>query len=172
MTSTFSSLDVSAFTSAADRILAEAVTGDARVPGVVAMVTDRDRTVYSGAAGQRSLGGSAPMATDDVFAIFSNTKAITATAALQLVEEGLLDLDAPASTYAPAIGTLQVIEGFDDEMRSSQERVFASLSLDEQDQLLELLERVIRESEIPASPPPPQRGRDRSAPEGPDRSPR
>ncbi len=58
MTSTFSSLDVSAFTSAADRILAEAVTGDARVPGVVAMVTDRDRTVYSGAAGQRSLGGS------------------------------------------------------------------------------------------------------------------
>ncbi|WHU46746.1 serine hydrolase domain-containing protein [Gordonia sp. L191] len=114
MTSTFSSLDVSAFTSAADRILAEAVTGDARVPGVVAVVTDRDRTVYSGAAGQRSLGGSAPMTTDDVFAIFSTTKAITATAALQLVEEGLLDLDAPASTYAPAIGTLQVIEGFDD----------------------------------------------------------
>ncbi len=66
----------------------------------------------------------------------------------------------------------RLIEGFDDEMRSSQERVFASLSLDEQDQLLELLERVIRESEIPASPPPPQRGRDRSAPEGPDRSPR
>jgi hypothetical protein len=32
---------------------------------------------------------------------------------LQLVEEGKLDLDAPAKRYAPEIGKLQVIEGFD-----------------------------------------------------------
>ncbi|MGN1288007.1 MAG: serine hydrolase domain-containing protein, partial [Bradyrhizobium sp.] len=54
------------------------------------------------------------MTTDSVFAIFSTTKAITGTAVLQLVEEGKLDLDAPAKTYAPDIGKLQVIEGFDD----------------------------------------------------------
>ncbi|WP_241492005.1 serine hydrolase domain-containing protein, partial [Sphingomonas endophytica] len=54
------------------------------------------------------------MTTDSVFAIFSTTKAITGTAVLQLVAEGKLDLDAPAKTYAPDIGRLQVIEGFDD----------------------------------------------------------
>ena len=84
------------------------------VPGVVAMVTDRQRNIYEGAAGKRRLDRDDPMTTDTVFAIFSTTKAITATAALQLVEEGRLDLDAPARTYAPEIGRLQVIEGFDE----------------------------------------------------------
>src|SRR5690606_21732868 len=61
---------------------------------------------------ERRLDG-APMTEDTVFAIFSTTKAIAGTAALQCVEDGLLDLDAPAKTYAPAIGKLQVIDGFD-----------------------------------------------------------
>jgi len=102
------------FKASADAILDHAVTAEPRVPGVVAMVTDRHHTIYEGAAGKRRLDQSADMATDSVFAIFSTTKAITATAALQLVEEGKLDLDAPAKTYAPDIGKLQVIEGFDD----------------------------------------------------------
>ena len=54
------------------------------------------------------------MTTDTVFALFSTTKAITGTAVLQLVEEGKLDLDAPARNYAPEIGKLKVIEGFDE----------------------------------------------------------
>jgi methyl acetate hydrolase len=54
------------------------------------------------------------MTTDTVFAIFSTTKAITGTAALQCVEEGKLDLDAPAKAYVPDIGKLQVLEGFDE----------------------------------------------------------
>ncbi|MEQ5870682.1 beta-lactamase family protein [Sagittula sp. NFXS13] len=97
----------------ADAILKGVVAGDPAVPGVVAMVTDREKNIYEGAAGFRRTDGDAAMTTDDVFAIFSTTKAITATAALQLVEEGKLDLDAPASTYAPEIGELKVIEGFD-----------------------------------------------------------
>ena len=98
----------------ADSILNGVVAADPGVPGVVAMVTDREKNIYEGAAGVRRIGGDAAMTTDDVFAIFSTTKAITATAALQLVEEGKLDLDAPASDYAPEIGELKVIEGFDD----------------------------------------------------------
>ena len=53
------------------------------------------------------------MTTDSVFAIYSTTKAITGTAVMQCVEEGKLDLDAPAKNYAPDIGKLQVLEGFD-----------------------------------------------------------
>ena len=102
------------FSAAADAILDGVVTSSPRVPGVVAMVTDRHRNIYEGAAGKRRLDQPADMTTDSVFAIFSTTKAITGTAALQLVEEGKLDLDAPAKTYAPDIGKLQVIEGFDD----------------------------------------------------------
>lgn len=98
--------------SSLDGVLA-GVTGDgARVPGVVAQVTDRNETIYAGAMGERRLGGD-PMTDDTVFAIFSTTKAIAGTTALQCVEEGLLDLDAPAKDYAPAIGELQVLDGFD-----------------------------------------------------------
>ncbi|MDO6462203.1 serine hydrolase domain-containing protein [Granulosicoccaceae sp. 1_MG-2023] len=95
-----------------DDLLARLTRGESRVPGVVAMVTDRERNIYSGAAGERRLDGE-PMSDDTVFAIMSTTKAITGTTALQCVEEGLLDLDAPAKEYAPAIGAIKVIEGFD-----------------------------------------------------------
>jgi methyl acetate hydrolase len=102
------------FNASADAILHRVVMSDPRVPGVVAMLTDRQRNIYEGAAGKRRLDRDADMTTDTVFAIFSTTKAITGTAALQLVEEGKLDLDAPAKTYVPQIGELQVIEGFDE----------------------------------------------------------
>jgi methyl acetate hydrolase len=77
------------------------------------MVTDRNETIYEGAAGERMLPEGAAMTTDSIFAIFSTTKAITGTAILQLVEEGKLDLDAPAKTYVPAIGEIKVLDGFD-----------------------------------------------------------
>ncbi|MEO1199228.1 MAG: serine hydrolase domain-containing protein [Pseudomonadota bacterium] len=98
-----------------DAILDGVTSGDmgTRVPGVVAMVTDRDSNIFEGAKGVRSLADNAAMTTDSVFAIFSTTKAVGGTAVMQCVEEGLLDLDAPAKTYAPKIGELQVLDGFD-----------------------------------------------------------
>jgi methyl acetate hydrolase len=99
----------------ADAILERVTSGSPRVPGVVAVATDRNGDIYAGAAGERVLGGGDPMTTDTVCAIFSTTKAITGTACLQLVEEGALDLDAPARQYAPDLGALQVLDGFDDD---------------------------------------------------------
>ncbi|MEN0119464.1 MAG: serine hydrolase domain-containing protein [Agrobacterium cavarae] len=98
-----------------DGVLQKAVDSTPGVPGVAATVTDRSGTIYEGAAGKRRLGGDADMTPDSVCAIFSTTKAITGTVCLQLMESGQLDLDAPAREYAPAIGELQVIEGFDAE---------------------------------------------------------
>lgn len=101
-------------TDACDAVLQRAVSGHPRVPGVVAMATDRHGTLYESAAGKRTLGQDADMTVDTVCAIFSTTKAITATAVLQLHEDGKLDLDAPAKAYVPDIGALQVLDGFDD----------------------------------------------------------
>ncbi|MFF0280554.1 serine hydrolase domain-containing protein [Rhodococcus aetherivorans] len=95
-----------------DAALRELTHSPGGLPGVVAMLTDRDDVVYSGVAGERAAGSGTAMTADTVFAAFSTTKAITGTAALQCVEEGLLDLDAPAARYVPEIGELQVLEGF------------------------------------------------------------
>jgi methyl acetate hydrolase len=96
-----------------DGILRRVTTVKDRVPGVVAMITDHSANIYEGAMGERMLGSGKEMTADTVFAIFSTTKAITGTAIMQCVEEGKLDLDAPAKDYVPDIGKLQVIEGFD-----------------------------------------------------------
>jgi methyl acetate hydrolase len=98
---------------ACDAILQKVVTGKPRVPGAVAMITSPSANIYEGAVGERVLGGAKAMTTDTVFAIFSTTKAITGTAVLQCVEEGALDLDAPAKRYVSEIGKLEVLEGFD-----------------------------------------------------------
>jgi methyl acetate hydrolase len=101
------------FTSSLNHLLDAVTTGQQCVPGVVAAITGRDGLIYEGASGQRTLGQAGAMTTDSVFAMFSTTKAITATAVLQLVEDGRLDLDAPARNYVPMIGELKVLEGFD-----------------------------------------------------------
>ena len=83
------------------------------VPGVVAMTTNRDGALYEGAFGKRILGQDAAMTTDTVVWIASMTKALTGTAAMQLVERGKLELESPASKWVPALGSVQVLEGFD-----------------------------------------------------------
>ncbi len=83
------------------------------VPGVVAMATTGDGPCYAGAFGARRLGGDASMTLDTVFRIASMTKAITAVAAMQLVEQGRLSLDAPVPAIDPALAEPQVLDGFD-----------------------------------------------------------
>jgi methyl acetate hydrolase len=98
--------------SALDTVLQTAAqAGD--IPGVVAAVTDRERTLYTGSFGVRKVGSNAPMTADTVMLIASMTKALTSTAAMQLVEQGRLDLDSPASKWLPDLGKVQVLEGFD-----------------------------------------------------------
>jgi len=83
------------------------------VPGVVAMAATREGAVYQGAFGRRALPDGAPMTADTVFWIASMTKAITSTAAMQLVEQGRLSLDRPITDVLPELAARQVLEGFD-----------------------------------------------------------
>jgi methyl acetate hydrolase len=83
------------------------------VPGVVAMATNGESVTYQGAFGKRALGGDQAMTIDTVVWIASMTKAITGAAIMQLVEQGRLDLDTPASTWVSDLAHVQVLEGFD-----------------------------------------------------------
>lgn len=100
---------------ALDNILDRSTTGEeaVRVPGVAAIATATTGSLYEGAAGTRSIGGDEAMTTDTVCALFSATKALTAATCLTLVEDGLIELDAPAQEYAPRLGEIQVLDGFD-----------------------------------------------------------
>ena len=98
----------------ADAVLHGAVAnGD--VPGVVAAATDRDGTIYEGGFGERAIGSGVPMTTDTLGWIASMTKALTGTAAMQLVEQGRLELDRPAADWVPELSQVQVLEGFADD---------------------------------------------------------
>jgi methyl acetate hydrolase len=87
---------------------------DAReIPGVVAIAANGKETIYQGAFGKRDLSKDDAMTLDSVFWIASMTKAITAAAAMQLVEQGKLSLDAPIGKLLPDLASPQVLEGFD-----------------------------------------------------------
>ena len=102
-----------AITATADEILAVTVGRAGGAPGVVAMATDQTANFYEGAAGVRELGKPEPMTADSVMLLASCTKALAGTALMQLVEEGLVSLDDAAREYAPEIGAIEVLEGFD-----------------------------------------------------------
>lgn len=71
-------------------------------PGVaVAMVLD-GKTVWAQGFGKADLENSAPATPETLFRLASVSKPLTATAILQLVERGKLDLDAEVQTYCPA----------------------------------------------------------------------
>lgn len=81
--------------------------------GVAAAATTDSGAIYEGAFGVREAGKPASMTPDTVVWIASMTKALTSVAAVQLVERGKLDLDAPAAKVVPAIAEVQVLAGFD-----------------------------------------------------------
>ncbi|MDP5052787.1 MAG: beta-lactamase family protein [Congregibacter sp.] len=84
------------------------------VPGVTAIVVDRHATVYQAGFGLREQGSDVAMTADTVGKIFSMTKALTAAAAMQLVEQDKLFLDTPAFEICPDIGKARVLTGFDE----------------------------------------------------------
>ena len=95
-----------------DKLFSQAVESKA-MPGIVAVAATDKSTVYEGAFGKRELGRDAPMTVDSVVWIASMTKAITGTAAMQLVERGKLSLDRPAGEVVPALSSAKVLEGFE-----------------------------------------------------------
>ena len=83
------------------------------VPGVVALAATDNGVLYEGAFGLRDAVDGPAMTGDSVFRIASMTKAVTSVAAMQLVEQGKLQLDEPIGVILPELAAPQVLEGFD-----------------------------------------------------------
>ena len=71
------------------------------VPGVVALVTDRERVLYQGAFGVADVATGRPLTSDALFRIASMTKPVTSVALMQLIEQGRLGLEDAAEKYLP-----------------------------------------------------------------------
>jgi methyl acetate hydrolase len=95
-----------------DEVLEQAVA-NAAVPSVAAIAANRGGIVYEGAAGPRVAGKDDPVSVDSHYRLMSMTKIATTTVALQLIEHGKLDVDAPVERYCPDFAELRVLAGFD-----------------------------------------------------------
>jgi len=79
-----------------------------RIPGVVMMVQQDGKLVYSKALGTQDPGSGAPMREDSIFRIYSMTKPIVSIGTMMLVEEGRITLSDPVSKHIPELKGLKV----------------------------------------------------------------
>ncbi len=86
------------------------------------MAGDRDGVIYEGAAGNRRVDGGDAVTPDSMMRIASMTKMVTTVAALQLTEQGGIDLDAPVERYCPEFAAVSVLDGFEGDTHISERR--------------------------------------------------
>lgn len=106
----------------------DAVVARGEFPGVTAMVARRGKVVFAHAAGLLDVETGAPARLDSLMRIYSMTKPVTSVAAMLLVEEGKLDLDAPVARFFPRWQNMTVLAA-DDATRLPAERAVTARHL-------------------------------------------
>lgn len=81
------------------------------IPGGVLLVARHGEVVGLETVGQQGPDDATPMSAETIFRIYSMTKPIVSVAAMQMVEEGKLNLDDPVSKYIPEYANLTVLVG-------------------------------------------------------------
>jgi CubicO group peptidase (beta-lactamase class C family) len=79
-----------------------------RIPGAVLLVARNGKVAYYEALGQQDPASPRPMGRDSIFRIYSMTKPMVSVAAMMMVEEGKLLLEAPVARYIPAFANVRV----------------------------------------------------------------
>jgi len=90
-----------------DRLLQQYVDEN-QIAGAVALVLSDGRPVYERAVGWSDKEAGRRMASDTIFRIASQTKAVTTVAVLALMEEGKIGLTDPVSRFIPAFASTTV----------------------------------------------------------------
>src|ERR1700689_2308052 len=78
------------------------------LPGAVLAIARNGKLAYLQAVGFQDRAKQVRMRPDSIFWIASMTKPVTSVAAMILVEQGKLDLDAPVAKYLPELNDMQV----------------------------------------------------------------
>src|SRR6185295_10282258 len=86
----------------------EEMIGARKLAGAIVLVAKDGQVVFSGSYGKMDLEAGTAMRPDAIFRIYSMTKAIVTAAALQLVDDGKLKLDAPIGESIPELRDLKV----------------------------------------------------------------
>jgi CubicO group peptidase (beta-lactamase class C family) len=89
-------------TAAIDDAIASAMEAQ-RAPGLAIAIVYQGQVVYAAGYGVRDTETNAPITPDTLFMFGSTLKPLTTIGLLRLVEQGLVDLDAPVSTYLPEL---------------------------------------------------------------------
>ena len=79
----------------------EANMAEYHIPGLAALIFHEDQVVWSGMYGWADIDSSIPVSDTVLFLVASISKTFVANAAMQLWENGLLDLDADVNDYVP-----------------------------------------------------------------------
>jgi CubicO group peptidase (beta-lactamase class C family) len=90
-----------------DAAVEEMIAGK-KLAGAIVLVAKDGRIVFTGTYGKMDLEAGVPMRPDAIFRIYSMTKAIVSAAALLLVDDGKLKLDAPVAELIPELQDLKV----------------------------------------------------------------
>lgn len=109
---------------------------EGKLVGGLGLVARGDQIVYAGTWGQRDREKQLPMTDDTIFRIYSMSKPVTSVAAMILVEEGKLGLDAPISQYLPEMAeTTVLVETTGDDGETRYEEVPAERAITVRDLL-------------------------------------
>src|SRR3954463_5569989 len=101
----------------------------AELPGLVALVAGAD-DVHVEVLGTKAFDDSTAMPRDAIFRIASLTKPITAGAAMILVDDGILTLDAPVDTFLPELADRRVLRSLEAELDDTV-RAHRAITLDD-----------------------------------------
>jgi CubicO group peptidase (beta-lactamase class C family) len=90
----------------------EAQLASGLFPGAVWLVAQGDDVAVD-MIGTQAIEGTAPMQRDTIFRIASMTKAVTAACVMMLIEDGQIELDAPAHRWLPELASRRVLRRID-----------------------------------------------------------
>src|SRR5690554_3411738 len=83
------------------------------IPGCDCVVYHNHQPIFRHTAGFADCNKTKPLTEANTYWLYSASKLITCTAAMQLVEKGLISLDAPVSDYLCEYKNMKVRDGSD-----------------------------------------------------------
>lgn len=96
-------MDITKFQNILDKMME-----DYHIPGMECIVYQNHEKLFHYFAGKRDMENDIPMDGNELYLIFSMTKMLTCTGALQLWEKGKYQLDDPVSVYLPEFASMKV----------------------------------------------------------------